>query len=286
MIFAGGQVNSSSDAIRRKPRRARLPHAALICTSVIAASTASAHAAWVEPRGDLLTISALTAYRADAFFESGGHTRQTERFEKFELSSYLAYGYSDKLTIGAQPTFVRVRTTSSRGTPSRTTLDKIELFGRREIRKGNGWVVSTQFNTKIRSNNSGRIDRRERPNYRDIEVRLLWGHSGQWRRRDYFFSAETGYRYRTGGAADQIRLDATAGFRPTRDWQLLLQNFNINATTQSGDPGTRFNLHKLQFSVLKDISRSTALQLGGFTELAGRNTGAGRAIFGSFWRRF
>ena len=246
----------------------------------------SALAAWVEPRGDLLTISALTAYRADIFFAPDGSAQKTERFEKFELSSYLAYGYSDKLTIGLQPTFIRVRTTSSRNSPSRTTVDNIEFFGRREIRKGNGWVVSGQLNAKFRSRNSTRIDRRERRDYRDIEARLLSGNSGQWRRRDYFFSAEAGYRYRTGGAADQFRLDMTAGFRPTRHWQFLLQNFNIYAVPQSGDPGTRFNLHKIQLSVLKDISASSAIQLGGFSELAGRNSGAGHALFGSFWRRF
>lgn len=282
----GGQVNRNTGTIWCKTRRARLPHAAIVCVSVIGGWSAAAHGAWVEPRGDLLTISALTAYRADTFLGPDGRAERTERFEKVELSSYLAYGYSNQLTIGAQPTFVRVRSTSTQGAPSRATLDNIEIFGRREIRKGNGWVMSGQLNAKFRSRNSPRIDRRERRQYRDIEARLLSGHSGQWRRRSYFISAESGYRYRTGGAANQLRLDATAGFRPVRDWQLLLQNFNINTATQSGDPGTRFNLHKIQFSILKDTSRATALQLGGFTELAGRNTGAGHAIFGSFWRRF
>lgn len=282
----GGHVNWNRGTISCRARRARLSHAVVIYMIIAGGWAAPTYAAWVEPRGDLLSISALTAYQADSFFGPDGSAQKTERFEKFELSPYLAYGYSDKLTIGLQPTFVRVRTTSTRNSPSRTTLENIEFFGRREIRKGNSWVVSGQLNAKFRSRHSTRIDRRERKEYRDFEARLLSGNSGQWRRRDYFFSTEAGYRYRTGGAADQFRLDATAGFRPVRDWQFLLQSFNIYAATRSGDQGTNFNLNKIQFSILKDISSSSAVQLGGFTELAGRNTGAGKAVFGSFWRRF
>lgn len=248
-----------------------------------------AFAAWPQPRGELLTITTLTAYQADTRFNATGQPAETGDFRKQELSLYAAYGLSEKLTLGAQPNLVRVQARPLAGARkrSRTGLSNIELFARYALRTGEGWIVSAQALTKLPGPTATEREPLLESDNRDIETRLLFGQSGLVWGREYFRSVEAGYRFRSAGASDQIRVDITAGFRPWPRWQIIGQSFNIVSTRRgNGSDPTEFDLYKAQLSLLRDLTPRAALQVGGYTEYAGRNIGAGDALLASVWLRF
>jgi len=156
---------------------------------------------------------------------------------------------------------------------------------------GDFWIVSAQALVKFPGANS--FDREpfiEAPS-RDMEGRLLFGRNGSLlpHKLDlrYFTSIEAGFRRRDGNAADQLRADATLGLNLNPDYQMIFQSFNIAAFEgKQVKPATDYDLYKAQISVVRKLPRAMAIQFGGFSEFAGRNTGAGNALFLAVWSQF
>ena len=167
----------------------------------------------------------------------------------------------------------------------------IELFARTRILVGDFWIVSAQVLVKLPG--ARPVDREPllESASRDMETRLLFGRSGRFAKKllnvEYFSSIEAGYRARDRRAADQWRADATFGFRPFQKYQIILQSFNTVSVrgTDDSDP-TVYDLYKAQISLVRDLPHNMGLQAGWFTEYAGRNTGAGNALFMAVWSRF
>lgn len=255
--------------------------------------SAQAHAAWLQSRGETLIISSLSNYSADARYDASGHRVQDSVYRKQELSFYGVYGLMDGVTLGAQPSLVRLRTRPTAGAARESArgLSNVEIFARIRILVGDYWILSSQALVKLPGPRA--VDREpllENPS-RDIEGRLLFGRSGrlasQFLNFEYFSSFEAGYRARDRQAADQWRGDATFGFRPARNYQIIVQSFNtISSQDTDGSDPTAYDLYKAQISLVRDLPYGMAVQAGGFTEYAGRNTGAGNALFVSVWTRF
>lgn len=255
--------------------------------------SAQAQAAWLQTRGDGLLISTLSDYRSDARFDDFGVKAPDRAYRKQELSLYGVYGLTDGLTLGAQPGFyhLKVQPGAIAGRQSMLGLSHIELFARTRLLAGDFWIVSAQALVKLPG--ARPVDREPllESASRDVEARLLFGRSGRFVKKflnlEYFSSVETGYRARDRRAADQWRADATFGFRPFQKYQIILQGFNtISLQSPDGSDSTAYDLHKAQISAVRDLPHGMALQAGWFTEYAGRNTGAGNALFMAVWSRF
>lgn len=250
-------------------------------------------AAWPQPKGDLLIISTLSDYNAKARYDALGVRAPAGEYHKQELSVYGVYGLTGGLTAGAQPVFVRVRARSSFGGKSESinSLSHIELFARQRLFTGDDWIISAQALVKL--NGGHAVDREPLldTSSRDIEARLLYGQSGQTgkylRNMEYFSTFEAAIRRRDHDTADQLRSDAAFGIRPWPKFQIIAQSFNTIALQQGDDLDPRaFDLYKAQLSLLRDLPHGAALQIGGFTEYAGRNISAGNAFFMAIWTRF
>ncbi len=255
--------------------------------------SAHAQAAWLQPKGKMLIISSLSDYRSVARFDALGFRGAERAYRKQELSLYGVYGLMDGLTLGVQPSFYRlhVRSAATSARQSMNGLSYIELFARTRILAGDFWILSAQTLVKLPGPRAVDGEPLLENASRDVEARLLFGHSGRFARQllnlEYFSSIEAGYRARDRQAADQWRADATFGFRPSQKYQIILQGFNtISLKSPDGSDPTAYDLYKAQISVVRDLPHGMALQAGGFTEYAGRNTGAGNALFMAVWSRF
>lgn len=255
--------------------------------------SAPAPAAWLQTRGSGLLISTLSDYRADARFDDFAVKAPDRAYRKQELSLYGVYGLTDGLTLGAQPSFyhLKVRPGAMAERQGMLGLSHIELFARSRLLAGDFWIVSAQALVELPG--ARPVDREPllESASRDVEARLLYGRSGRFVKNflnlEYFSSVEAGYRARDRRAADQWRADATFGFRPSQKYQIILQGFNtISASGADGSDPTAYDLYKAQISLVRDLPHNMALQAGWFTEYAGRNTGAGNALFMAFWSRF
>lgn len=255
--------------------------------------SAQAQAAWLQSKGDALIISSLSDYRSDARFDELGRRAPDSAYRKQELSVYGVYGLTDAITLGAQPSFFRLRARSAAGAgrESMHGLAYMEMFARARILAGDYWILSAQALVKLPG--AMAVDREPllENASRDAEGRLLFGRSGHLSRQllnlEYFSSIEAGYRVRDRRAADQWRGDATFGFRPSQHYQIIMQSFNtISLQSPDGSDATAYDLYKAQISLVRNLPHGMAVQAGGFTEYAGRNTGAGNALFIAIWTRF
>jgi protein XagA len=254
---------------------------------------APAQAAWLQTKGEGLIISSLSSYHSDARFDSFGLRSDGRGYDKQELSVYGVYGLTEKLTLGAQPSFFRLRATNANrvGHEGMRGLSQVELFVRTSLVAADYWILSGQALLKLPGPRA--VDREPllENASRDAEVRLLLGRSGRLARRflnlEYFSSIEAAYRARYRRSADQWRADAAFGVRPLQNYQIIVQSFNIlsSRSPDDSDP-TAYDLFKAQVSVVRDLPYGMAVQAGGYSEYAGRNIGAGKALFMAVWYRF
>lgn len=248
-----------------------------------------ATAAWTQKKGEWLIISTLSNYRASARFDAFGLRAQSGAYSRQELSVYGVYGVTDALTLGAQPAFTRLRAQDGAGAGREISsgLSQIEMLARQKLADGENWVLSAQALVKLPGTDAAGREPLIKESSRDFEARLLYGRSGYLFDRAYFSETEAGFRARTNGAAGQLRADVTFGIRPWPRWQVIAQNFSTLSTSRSGGSGPEnFDLYKAQASILHDLPRGFSVQFGGYSEYAGRNTGAGNALFVALWSRF
>ena len=113
----------------------------------------------------------------------------------------------------------------------------------------------------------------------DLEARALYGRSAHWRGRAVFVDLEAA-RLRRQGLADETRIDATLGIRPTRRWLVLAQTYAGQADRRP----VRSRWVKSELSVARDF-RDWSAQLGWRDTIMGRETARDRGLVLGVWRR-
>lgn len=246
-------------------------------------------AAWTQPQGQGQVITTLTGYQSSRYFDSNRSAQNTDTYDKIELSIYSEYGVTDNTTIGLKPYIISA---STRGRQTNGIGD-VEIWLRQRLWFDDFGVLSAQAMLKF----PGGYDRLADPalgdSQNDAEVRILFGHLLETGFGQAFYNLEAGLRKRFGMPADELRFDATLGVRPVNRWLLMAQSFNIIGLRNPGGTesaatvtGPDYDLFKVQLSVVHELTPGLELQIGGFTEYAGRNTGVGQAVFFAFWISF
>ena len=248
--------------------------------------------AWTLPEGTGQAINTLTFYRVDRRFDEDGERRSSTRFEKIEFSPYIEYGLRDDLTIGTQPSFQYLRQESGDDFVTNSGFADVDLFVRQRLWQDEGRVFSVQAYVSLPTGYNGDAQPALGDDQIDLELRLLFGQGLTLSGRNAFYNIEGAYRWRLEAPADEVRLDLTAGIRPNADWLLLAQSFNTIGVGNEGSrgivqtSGPDYDIYKLQLSGVRQLSGDLFVQLGGYTEYAGRNTGAGNAVFTALWITF
>jgi len=114
----------------------------------------------------------------------------------------------------------------------------------------------------------------------DLEARLLAGTSGRWRAMQGFAELQVA-RLKRSGLADETRVDATAGLRPSPRWLLMVQTFAGQADSRP----VRSRWCKSEISVTRDLG-AWSLQAGWRQTVLGRETPADQGPVLAVWRRF
>ena len=120
----------------------------------------------------------------------------------------------------------------------------------------------------------------------EYEARVLYGHGFTLGDMTGFLESDLAIRARAGTPADELHLDLTAGLRPRPDWLLLAQSFSTLGLRDNRPGGANYDVTKLQLSVVYSLTPRWSLQLGGYTEVAGRNVALGNAGLVAVWCRF
>ncbi len=241
--------------------------------------------AFLQAEGDLLILSTSRFTGSAHGFDKAGKLVPLPYYQKYEFSPYIEYGAADWLTLILQPTVTRAL---AEGPPlaAYNGLTSVEGGARVSLAKFEQTVFSVQATGKIAIARDATNPTLNGSTGNEFDFRLQAGRSFAINDWPGFAEAQLGYRFRSAGPPNEIRADFTAGLRPHARLLLLLQSFNILAPS-SGAPGfPAMRQHKLQASLVFDVTKRTALQLGAFTTVAGRNARQEYGLLSALWYRF
>lgn len=240
--------------------------------------------AWTQPEGH--GQAALTGVWSTATqgFDGSGSLQPTAHTEKFELQGLFEYGATDRFTVMAMPILRHIRI----GPPVNASSDgfgSIELGGRYRLLRGPSWVFSGQATVLTRGEPEPITPAAIGNSGVEGDVRALFGYStslGAW---PSFVDLQLAQRFRSGDAPNEARFDATFGITPLPRWAVWAQSFNVFAEGSTA-LFPNYSYHKLQLSVIYDITPAWAVQLGGYSTFAGRNALQENGVLLGAWYHF
>jgi hypothetical protein len=257
----------------------------LLGVGLLVAPTAALAGAWTLDAGTGQAALIGTLSQAREIFDWKGNVTSAPRYTKFELQGLLEYGATDRLTVMFLPGLQHVDIDMP-GNPSRTGLGYTEFGGRYQLLSGQNWVFSGQATVRV----PGTFDTGNPAaiGYTDFEtdIRALFGYSFSVAGMPAFVDLQVAQRFRFGAPPDEFRLDATVGVRPAPNWLLLAQSLNVVSEGAGSLPFTSYNYHKLQLSVVYQLTPRWAVQFGGFTTFAGRNALQENGVLLGTWYKF
>ena len=261
----------------------------ITCTVVLIISTSPAYAgAWTQDAGSTQVI--ITG----SYFNNEGKRQSQPAYDKYEIDPYVEYGLWDGITAGGELSLERAHQNASASAVSQTSygLGDSEFFLRTRLWQGNGFVISAQPMVMLPSPEHSSTLPRLGESHPDAGMSLSVGYGFSAWGLDHFADIDTEYRYRFGSPKDQIRISGTLGMSVTPRWMIMPQLFQtyrastpsvVTFTQSSADD---YNLTQVQLSVIYKIREDVWLQAAGFSDISGRNTGAGNGGLIGLWEHF
>jgi hypothetical protein len=260
----------------------RLLAAAIALTALQGPARAGA---WLQARGHGLLILTSTMLSSGRAFDAGGNPVDIPRYNKFTLGAWLEYGLTDRFTLVLRPQ-LRSVSIAAPIDASHTGAGNTAIGARIGLWSNEESVFSLQSLTRIPGSRDEDDPAQAGSTDTEIDLRALYGHSfslGAW---PAFLDTEFAYRFRGGGASDEIHSDVTFGVRPRPDLMLMAQSFNTFSYGKAEDLYVTGWEHKLALSAVWDFTRNWSVQAGFTATIAGSNTLQERGYFTALWKRF
>ena len=221
-------------------------------------------------------------------FRRRGKPTQSVAFDKTFSETYLEYGLTDDVTLVGAPEYVSAQSQIGSGPTTSARSFAVEA-GVRILLFAHIGMLSIQGSAKT----AGLYDMycvgsaySKEPSGRRTELRLLYGTSFKFLRRDGFIDLQAAERWINWPRPDETVLDATVGLRLWPGTLLMVQSFNTQSAGGGDQSYAIYRQHKLEVSVVERISDRWSLQVGGFASPVGRNVVAEQGIIVSVWNRF
>jgi protein XagA len=253
---------------------------------VLARAAPAAAQAWPEPRGHGFVITTFTYTNAQNNAGIPNPASGQGTFTRYAVTPYVEYGLTDKLTIGGAPRYEWLNLSTATGNQPTNGFSDIDLFARQVLWSDPSSVLSVQGLISVPTGYDPNANPALGDDQVDLEPRLLFGHGFSLAGWSSFIDLEAAYRFRLSGPADEVRFSASMGTHLTDNFLLLAQSFNIVGMNNEAPGQTDFNLFTFALSGVYDLSPGWAVQLGGFTEYAGRNYNTGNGLITGVWWRF
>jgi protein XagA len=265
-----------------------------LATLILLALTSSANAGpWTHAQGKGQFITTASVYEKKRDFNSHGRSIKSDKFRKYELTPLLEYGLTNDLTIGGKVYLDHLISYSTLGKRKETGLADVEALSRYQFYKDNDHVMAFQGMVKI----PGPYNKNHNPSLGakqvDLEARILYGFNNQIGNCPWYLAFEGAYRFRFQAPADQVRLDATLGFKLTERFEVMVQSFNTislknhkKGAAINNPFGVDYDIYEISPSLLIRLTPAIKLQVGGGFVFAGRKVGAGKTGLLGLWVDF
>ena len=251
-------------------------------------------AAWLQPKGTLLTILNNQAYNSCSFWNAQGQLQKGPCFFQYSLAPYFEYGALDKLTLILNPDFDTFNQ-SAQTVPC--GFENIFFGGRYSLWKRDWSQFSLQlsYNQPIRTSLFGDsptsvyaiINR-----MRYLDARLLYGTGGaldKFKSKTWYADAEFAYQPSFSGAADEFRFNFMLGLKTLSERLVFeVQEWNAVSARNADSPTLPdYNIATVMGDIMYwVIPEIFSIQFGIQQDFYGVNIGRGTAPFISLWWRF
>lgn len=243
---------------------------------------------WTCKKGETGIALTHTNYKSDRSYNRKMKSVPSDLFKKNESELFVEHGVTDDVTLGGVLRYDWLKVYRDSGIRKNVAVGDVDFFGRYRLWQNNYHVFSLQGLVKL----PGTFEEKDpiigyRQN--DCEARFLYGFSHYDAYIPWFFAIEGGHRWRFNGPADEVRLDATLGFKFTKSLMLIFQSFNTIGSRNAKDDkftssGTLsfsdYDCYKTRTSIYWSVKDNTQIFIGYEREILGRNTIRGHAIVG------
>jgi protein XagA len=269
----------------------RLVHVWRRCAGLVAVglffAVSQAHVwagAWLMPPGSGQIIASTAFSGSSRAFDAHGHLIPVSSYEKFELGAYVEYGLTDWLTLVASPAYDRIRQPAP--AVSYSGPGESEIGARIGLYRSETAALSFQLGLRTPGASFNDALAPFQPRRAGaLDFRIMAGRNFEIAGTPGFAEAQAGYRVYAQNQPGEFRIDLSLGLRPTPQLMTLLQSFS-SISNGSGGGFKHSAWHKLQPSLVYDLSPQWSLQIGGFVTVAGVNAGRELGPFGGVWYRF
>ena len=250
-----------------------------------ASLTSALAGAWMQEPGHGLVIFAGAASESTRGFSTAGRPAPASKLTKAEATAYVEAGVADGWTAFGQTTVQDKRLESPRA--SYRGFDYTEIGIRRRAWSDGPFVVSLQGSVRLPGATEGARNPATAGNTGpEIDTRLVGGASFTLAGYDGFAEASAGFRTRGGAPPNETRIDLAVGVRARPSVLVLFQSFNKISDGPGRSGFLAYREHKLQSSIVWDVTPAWSLQVGALTTVAGRNTPQEVGGLVAVWRRF
>lgn len=240
---------------------------------------------WTLPQGATQQFIEIEARKAPARFDAIGAPTSGERYSG-TASVTLERGLQDWLTLGLKSEGRGVLLETDGVDAANVGEAERGIWGRARLWSNDHWVASAQLGYSMAGDLPEVAGAELGDGANEIEGRALVGRGWSAGPALGWLSAEAAYRSRDHGARDQVRLDLTAGVRPTAAPRLLA--FGQMFATKAVGPGEMgdYDLLKVSGKVGVEVTSSMTVVLGATHEAAGRGITRGDSASIGLWLRF
>ncbi len=237
--------------------------------------------AWPQPNGDTQLIVTYEPGKADEGFDaSGNKTIVLDTWKQNNLSLFVDHGVSEHLTLTAKVNY-RDYTV---GAESFSGLSSIEAGGRWTLKRSDNFVFA--LGATVEGFGKGRRNDFDMTNKggTDYDLRAYAGKSFRLLGKDAFVDLQAA-RHLRQYEANEWRVDATLGVKPSPEWMVMAQVFAGRTDKASWGHADWANT---ELSVVRSFGpqRQTSVQLGLRQTAVGRNVPAVHAVVLSLWKTF
>lgn len=265
---------------------------ASLCAALLLVPQAGYSGAWTQAKGSGQLILNGWYYTTDSYYDNSGSETSQGTYRKYELNPYLEYGLMDGVTLGANLSLLRASQDVAGGDISNYGVGDSEFFARFRLWEDYGFVISAEPLVKLPSPEPSNETPSLGGRHPDAGLSLAAGYGFSMLGYHHYADVNAGYRHRFGEPKNQILYSATIGVTVAPRWVIMPQAFITQRTndpsvaTYTQSSGDDFDLTKLQLSAVYKYSHDTSVQMGGFSHVDGKNTGAGGGALLSVWKKF
>ena len=241
--------------------------------------------AWPSEKGHGQIIQTLLTDTAKMAYDNNGNLTLPVKFSKLEETLFWEHSVKDNLTLVLNSSYQNLNFTAGADNVQFSGFGETSVGIRHALFHGKKSVVSLQANVIFAVPGETVSDADLGIGSTQYESRMLIGRSFKIKQKDGFVDMQAAWRMRPGDVPDEWRVDATVGWRPMSNIQVLAQSFYASGKERIDVSRTNERL-KVQGSIVFDKNTKTSYQIGMYSTITGKTIIKEKAFFIGVWQRY